>query len=213
SLVVGGWPDSLARWIVSEPTHQERVFSARIRIGGPGKEVNRRVLGNNIQWVDRGDELLSRDGQALDPRMFALVKDLGATVLRYPGGAQSDMFQWQAGEGPLSRRGASEHFFSRKAQQVVFGTAEFLDLCRGLAADPLITVNTASGTPERAAAWVRSVNLPVGGSIRGPVRFWEVGNEPYLRETVRPELAVEPEVFANRANAFIRAMRAADAGI
>src|SRR5262249_13820733 len=149
-------------------------------------------------------------GDALDSKMFNLVKTLAPTVLRYPGGANSDVFNWRAGEGPVNDRGSNEHFFSRKPQPVLFGTSEFLDLCKRLRAEPLITVNTASGTPEQAADWVRAVNLGVAGAVRGPVRFWEVGNEPYLREPVRPELGVEPEVFAARANAFIRAMKTAD---
>jgi alpha-N-arabinofuranosidase len=72
-------------------------------------------------------------------------------------------------------------------------------------------VNVASGSPGDAADWVRSVNR--AGGAGGPVHFWEVGNEPYLREDVRPEAAVAPATFAVRANVFIRAMREVDDSI
>jgi alpha-N-arabinofuranosidase len=45
------------------------------------------------------------------------------------------------------------------------------------------------------------------------VDFWEIGNEPYLKQAPHAELAVEPEVFAERANRFMRAMRSADSRI
>lgn len=190
---------------------QDSAVRAVIRLGDPVGPVNRRVLGNNIQWVDRGDELLTADGTAFDPRMLELVSALGPTVLRYPGGSLTDTFDWRAGSGPVRNRRSNERFGSRERQTVLFGTEELLELCQRIGAEPLITVNTATGSAEAAADWVRAVNRANGAP--GGVHYWEIGNEPYLREDVRPEVAVEPPTYAERANHFIRAMREADPAI
>lgn len=188
------------------------ALSATVHLGPATRPVNQRVLGSGIQWVDRGDGILG-DGDALNDEALALLKPLGVSVLRYPGGSHSDLFDWRAGEGPLDTRGIGEHFFSGRRQRVLFGTTEFLNLCRALGAEPLITVNTATGTASQAAAWVRAVNDADHGHARGPVRFWELGNEPYLRDQTHPELAESAEDFARKANLFLRAMRRADASV
>jgi alpha-N-arabinofuranosidase len=112
----------------AEPRRATEPFLAEIRLGRPAGPVNRRILGSNVQWVDRGDALLAEDGSRFDPRMLELVKKLGPTVLRYPGGALADTFDWRAGNGPIHSRGTSEHFHTRQRQRVLFGTAEPLAL-------------------------------------------------------------------------------------
>lgn len=197
-----------------ESTPAADAITAEIRLGPQRGPVNRRILGNNVQWVDRGDGLLTADGAQFDPQMLDLVEPLGTTVLRYPGGSLADTFDWRSGDGLIRSRGTSERFLTRQRQTVLFGTAEFLALCKRLNAEPMITVNVAAGAPRDAADWVRSVNRSRdGGIVAGPVRYWEVGNEPYLRDEIRPEAAVAPETFAVRANAFIRAMRDVDNSI
>ena len=193
-----------------QPPVSNEPFTAEIRLGSSNAPVNRLIIGSNVQWVDRGDGLLTPDGSQFDRQMLDLVEELEPTVLRYPGGSLTDTFDWRSGSGPIRSRGTSEHYFTRQRQPVLFGTAEFLELCARLGAEPLITVNTATGSANDAADWVRSVNRPVNDIVAGPVRYWEIGNEPYLKEDVRPEVAVDPRTFATRANAFIRAMRDAD---
>jgi alpha-L-arabinofuranosidase len=195
-----------------DPPRPDLPFVAEIRIGAPGREVNRLILGTNIQWVDLGDDLLEPNG-SFDPSMLTQVDLLEPTVVRYPGGSQSDTYDWTTGMGPQSERGFSEHFNRGETQRVLFGTPELLELTTRLGAAPLITVNTTTDTPEQAAAWVRAVNLPSEGGSPRTVHFWEVGNEPYLVDDARPELAVEPNAFAARADSFIRAMRNADPSI
>jgi alpha-N-arabinofuranosidase len=175
--------------------------------------VNRLLAGSNVQWVDRGDELLEGDGSKLSADMLSKVKALGPTVLRYPGGAQADTYRWKDGVGPLDARKTGEHFFSRAPQKILFGTTELLALCREVGAEPLLTVNVVRGSPEEAAEWVTFTNAI---RVKGPngerppaASLWEIGNEPYLKES-RPDLALPPREFARRAAAFIVAMKKAD---
>ena len=67
----------------------------------------------------------------------------------------------------------------------------------------LITVNAQTGTPEEAADWVRYVNI----EKKGHVRYWEVGNELYNNNTMRPDQ------YADRLHRFAQAMRAVDPSI
>src|SRR5438874_6474020 len=69
-------------------------FSASITVDldHPGRPVNRLVLGNNLQWVDNGDELLQASSVEFEPGMLDLATTLRPTVLRYPGGSQSDTY-------------------------------------------------------------------------------------------------------------------------
>ena len=184
----------------------------------PIAPANPLVLGNNIQWVDRGDEMLSGDGKNLSGPMIEKAREMGVTLLRYPGGSLSDLYHWRDGMGPLPRRGSNEHFFSGRKQRIDLGTQEFLEICEAIGAQPMITVNTATGSPEDAAEWVRLVNVEglksrLTGKPLPKVDYWEVGNEPYLKDEKQKKLWTKPEDFARKASRFIEAMRKVDASI
>jgi alpha-N-arabinofuranosidase len=198
-------------------TGQANALTLRVDAQAVGTAVNRQVLGQNLQWVDRGDEMFDAAGQ---PRsaMVALAQRLGTTTLRYPGGLQSDTHHWARGMGLLSARGLNEHANARSMQATLVGTQEFLELCETLGASPLITVNLASGTADEAAAWVKQVNVDGLTSRRTGLRLpkvtlWELGNEPYLKPQEQPGLWMSPGEFSRRARLFASAMKAVDPSI
>jgi alpha-N-arabinofuranosidase len=175
----------------------------------PGAAVNRRILGSNVGWAFGGDDLLTKDG-AFAPAMLERVRALAPTVLRYPGGTYSDVFRWEAA--------TNEHVFSRQVQPTLMDTRRFLELCDLVGAQPLITVNVVTGTPEEAARWVAFTNRGktvsrLTGRPLPRVRYWEIGNEPYLKEQSRDDIDLRPDEYARRADRFIAAMRAVDGGI
>ena len=208
-----------AATVTGEVTVPAPAFDVRVRLLDPTGPVNRAVLGSNVQWVDAGDRLLEPGSTDLSPAALALVEEVGPTVLRYPGGSQGDTYRWTLGVGTRAERGEGELYFARgRTQPVLFGTPELLALSERIGAEPLITVNATTGSAEEAAAWVRAVNRTGvrgadGDTIRRPVRYWEVDNEPYLKQDARPELAMSASEYARRASAFIRAMRAEDPSI
>lgn len=198
-------------------TGQPNALSVSVDVGAPGTPVNRQVLGQNLQWVDRGDEMFDATAR---PRsaMVSLAQRTGTTVLRYPGGLQSDTHHWTRGMGLLTERGLNEHANARSMQTTLVGTQEFLELCETLGATPLITVNLASGTADEAAAWVKQVNVDglVSRQTGRPlprVALWELGNEPYLQPEEQPTLWMTAAEFGRRARQFAAAMRAVDPGI
>ncbi len=161
---------------------------------------------------------------AVNARMLEAIKGIRPGSLRYPGGTNADVYHWRAGVGPFSTRGDGEHVFRKQRQKLLFGTGEFLALARQVGAEPVLTVNIPTGTAEEAAGWVRAVNSPgrnsdVVNADRGsssslvPVRFWELGNEPYLREDLRPELTLGISGYIKKAAETALAMKAADPSI
>lgn len=176
----------------------------------PGAAVNRRVLGSNVGWAFGGDDLLTKEG-AFVPAMLERVRALAPTVLRYPGGTYSDVFHWEAA--------TNEHVFNRQVQPTLMDTRRFLELCERVGAQPLITVNVVTGTPEEAARWVAFTNgatttvSRLTGRPLPRVRYWEIGNEPYLKEESRDDIDLRPDAYAGRADRFIAAMRAVDPDI
>jgi alpha-L-arabinofuranosidase len=126
-LAVGGWPTPAM------------AFTAEVTIDADvlGRPVNRLILGNNVQWVDRGDEILRPNGGGFSSHMLRAIKDLEPSILRYPGGSQSNLYHWKGGIG---KRALGTHFFNGSTQPILFGTGEFL--------------NVATGDAEEAADWV-----------------------------------------------------------
>lgn len=181
----------------------------------PVGPVNRFVLGNNIEWYDNGDELMIANSLDFRPEMMARVKNLAPTALRYPSGI--DLYRWWAGVGDLSARGEGEHFFRKDKQKILLGTREALELCDELGAAPLFQVNVTTAPAWEAAWWVYYTNKvrvrSRTGKLLPTVPYWEIGNEPYLREDARPELWISPSDYAARATQFIQNMKAADPGI
>lgn len=194
---------------------QARSFPATITIDTQQqKPANRLLLGNNVQWVDHGDELLKKNSLQIDDSKMASVNKLGVSVLRYPGGSLADLYQWRDGIGSLSDRKSNSRFHGKGNDIVRFGTAEFLKMSRTLGAEPMITVNLITGSAKDAADWVKAVNITrmrdADGKLLPRVKYWEIGNEPYLIDDNQKHLAITPEEFAQRANQFIQLMKAID---
>lgn len=171
--------------------------------------VNPMILGNNIDWTHSAQGLYLEESDAISPGYIALADRLAPTALRYPGGTNSDFYHWKNGIGPYASRRPNKTL-EGKEERIKLGTDDFLALCARWKSEPLITVNIATGTAQEAAEWVRYTNKRA--TRLPPVKYWEIGNEPYL-EAHFPEARVTPAEYATRANRFIAAMKAVDPAI
>jgi alpha-N-arabinofuranosidase len=141
-----------------------------------------------------------------------LARQLRPGLLRWPGGNFAQHYHWRDGVGPRESRPTGFDYFWAKPEPNLVGTDEFLRLCQLIDAEPSITVNTRTGTPDEAAAWVEYCNggaETAGGQLRTAnghpepynVRLWAVGSQSW-------ELG--PDDMSRRHAAFATAMRAAD---
>ena len=191
-------------------------FALRLNPRDKGRPVNRLVLGQNVQWTDGGDGMLDRMGQQRQIMVDKLAA-LRPTTMRFPGGAQSDSYRWQHAMGAMIERKSNLHFHAKRMQPSIMGTQEFLELCELVGAQPFITVNTVTGSAQEAADWLKQTNR-TGLTSRSTgkrlprVPYWEIGNEPYLKEGDESQ-RLKPVDYVKRANEFIRALRAVDPSI
>jgi len=121
---------------------------------------------------------------------LALLKELDATMYRWPGGNFVSGYDWRDGIGPRDRRPPRKNPAWSGVESNDFGIDEFVAFCRRLGAEPLITVNTGFGDAYSAAQEVEYCNgstKTVGGSWRAAnghpepygVKWWCVGNEMF----------------------------------
>ena len=133
------------------------------------------------------------------PVLIDKVKELGPKMVRF-GGCFSSYYHWREGVGPRESRVQMLNQDWEALYHNQMGTAEVMDFCRQVNAEPLICVNFESdgrmdwaypscggdrlGTAEEAAQWVAYCNhadnperLAHGVEAPYNIRWWQLGNE------------------------------------
>ncbi len=119
-----------------------------------------------------------------------LLRQLKATVYRWPGGNFVSGYEWRDGIGDRDRRPPRPNPAWTGVEHNDFGTDEFIAFCREVGAEPAIAVNTGFGDAYSAAQWVEYCNGAadtLAGAWRAKnghaepyaVKFWCVGNEMF----------------------------------
>jgi len=117
-----------------------------------------------------------------------LLKELNSTVYRWPGGNFVSGYDWRDGIGDRDKRPPRTNPAWTGVEHNDFGMHEFINFCRIVGTEPLITTNTGFGDAYSSAAELEyangSVLTPMGmlrkfnGSAEPfNVRLWCVGNE------------------------------------
>lgn len=172
-------------------------------------------------WLDQVMLFPEDHIDGFDPDVVRLLKDSKLPLLRYPGGNFVSGYNWQDGVGPMHKRPVRTNPAWPVVEPNQVGTDEFMAFCRAVGCEPMICVNAGNGKPWEAAAWIEYCNGDVDtefGAMRMAnghpepygVRYWEVGNELYGRWQVGH---CTPEEYAERYDAFQKAMLAADPDI
>jgi DUF1680 family protein/alpha-L-arabinofuranosidase len=119
-----------------------------------------------------------------------LLKELNASLYRWPGGNFVSGYDWRNGIGERDKRAPQRNPAWAGLEHNDFGFNEFIHFCRLVEAEPLVTVNTGFGDAYSAAAQLEyangSIDKPMG-SLRAKngdpepfnVRYWCIGNEMY----------------------------------
>ncbi len=169
---------------------------------GKGKDtINKNIYGHFAEHLGRciygglyvGDSnttIPNKNGIRLD--VMAALKKLKVPVLRWPGGCFADTYHWKDGVGPKANRPAMLNvWWGNVKEDNSFGTNEFLNMCEELGAEPYLSGNVGSGTPQELSDWIKYTTHPNGSSpmtdlrlannrsTPWKVRYWGLGNEAW----------------------------------
>ena len=158
-------------------------------------DLDRRVFGAFVEHMGRcvyggifepGHP--TADAQGFRGDVMELTRELGPTIIRYPGGNFLSGYNWEDGVGPREQRPARRDlaWFSTETNQ--FGTNEFIDWCRKTNIEPMLGVNLGTRGPDEARRFLEYCNHAGGSALsdlrrshgyEAPhgVKFWCLGNE------------------------------------
>jgi len=159
--------------------------------------------------------------------VIQVTRELAPGMIRW-GGCFSSYYKWKEGIGPRDKRKPMFNILWGGMESNQIGTAEFVDFCRQVGADPLMAVNFESdgqadwalnkrgeirkGDALEAAEWVDYCNNPsnklrIKHGIKDPltIKIWQLGNETsYGKNRFNLETAAQKTVE------FSKAMRKID---
>jgi alpha-N-arabinofuranosidase len=134
--------------------------------------ISRYLFGANLLWADDAEGAFDQSTGTFYPAFVSLLRRVGVTVLRYPGGTTSDSFRWLRAVGPERDRQANEPYGMQAATisdiccvldgpaPSTVGPDEFGRLLDETGAAGTITVNFATGTAQEAADFVAYMTAP-----------------------------------------------------
>lgn len=158
-------------------------------------EIHPHLFGNFAEHLgrmiyggiyDEGSALSDADGYRND--VLEAARNLGVTILRWPGGNFASGYNWKDGIGPKDRRPVRMELAWDALESNRFGTDEFLRYAERLGAEPYICVNLGLGTIDDARHWVEYTNesrrtywaderRKNGRDEPWKVAYWGLGNE------------------------------------
>lgn len=189
------------------PAELKKQLSASIQID-PSKPLSKTSPlfkgGNSLYWIDTPDVYQQAD-------YAQYLTKMGVTLMRFPAGEAADDYDWRVANGnvPFEPSQTAALADVPIATQIQFD--QFMQWAKRLGIEPVVVVNLetslANGNIEQgielACNWVRYSNMTKGYNVR----YWEIGNESYLRGGHYPLSAPE---YARAFRQFAIAMKKVD---
>ncbi len=158
-------------------------------------DIDRRIFGTFVEHIGRcvyggiyepGHP--TADANGLRGDVVELTKELGVTVVRYPGGNFLSGYRWEDGVGPKDQRPSQVDLAWFATEPNTFGTNEFVDWCRAADVEPMFCVNLGTRGPDEARQLVEYCNHPGGTRLSDlrkehgypephGIKLWGLGNE------------------------------------
>ncbi|MEO3857842.1 alpha-N-arabinofuranosidase [Acrocarpospora sp. B8E8] len=147
--------------------------------------VNPRLFGSFVEHMGRcvyggifepGHEEADIDGLRLD--VLKLSRELGVTVIRYPGGNFVSGYRWEDGVGPVEQRPRRLDLAWRSVETNEFGFNEFMTWARRAEVEPMMAVNLGTRGIQEACDLLEYANHP-GGTYWSDLRVSHGVAEPY----------------------------------
>lgn len=173
----------------------------------PKKEigkVDRKIFGNNLiaydpstyeDWAkdyrgysDYGSGIWDPRSKQCVKQVVDLAKNIGVSVLRFPGGCGAHRYNWRDAVG-------------EKRKHFLFGVDEFLKTCDEVGAEPVFTLSYFVGDEHDAAGLVKYLG--------SRVKYFEVGNEDWHGDH-RKVSSVSPLNYAFKYLKYYAAIKAVD---
>ncbi|WP_251153420.1 alpha-L-arabinofuranosidase C-terminal domain-containing protein [Cellulosimicrobium sp. Marseille-Q4280] len=147
--------------------------------------IDRRLFGSFVEHLGRavytgiyepGHATADEHGFRRD--VADLTRELGVTMLRYPGGNFVSNYRWEDGVGPVSDRKPFLDLAWRTVEPNLVGTDEFLQWAEREGFEPMMAVNLGTRGVEAAAALVEYCNGEAG-TRWADLRIAHGRTEPY----------------------------------
>jgi len=173
------------------------VTTARITIDRSNvvAPLNRRIFGSFVEHLGRcvydgiyepGHPTANADGFRLD--VVDLVKELGTTTIRYPGGNFVSGYKWEDGVGPRADRPVRRDLAWHSLESNQVGLEEFGRWCELTGSELMMAVNLGTRGIENALDLLEYANGEAGTALADQriangktepydIRMWCLGNE------------------------------------
>jgi len=191
-----------------------RVAPARRRLFGSFVEHLGRSVYTGIH--EPGHPTADADGFRGD--VIDLVRELGVSTVRYPGGNFVSSYRWEDGVGPVAQRPARLDLAWHSTEPNTVGVDEFIRWCGLTGVEPMLAVNLGTRGIQEAVDLLEYCNIEAGTHLSDlrrehgakephDVRMWCLGNEMDGPWQVGHRSAVE---YGRLAAQTARAMRLVD---
>ncbi|ELP68541.1 alpha-N-arabinofuranosidase [Streptomyces turgidiscabies] len=160
-------------------------------------EVNPRLFGSFVEHLGRcvytgifEPDHPTADEAGLRTDVLELVRELGVTAIRYPGGNFVSGYKWEDSVGPVEERPRRLDLAWRSTESNRFGLSEYIDFLRKLGpqAEPVMAVNLGTRGVAEALELQEYANHPAGtarADLRAAhgdkdpfgIKMWCLGNE------------------------------------
>ncbi|MDD3206180.1 MAG: alpha-N-arabinofuranosidase [Lachnospiraceae bacterium] len=121
-----------------------------------------------------------KDGFRQD--VLLLVKEMGVTGIRYPGGNFVSCYDWRDGVGPQEKRPNKLEIAWRAIETNEFGINEFMKWAKKAEIEPIFAVNLGTKGIENAVSLVEYCNIE-GNTLYSDLRKEHGVEKPYEIET------------------------------
>ncbi|MRG61160.1 alpha-L-arabinofuranosidase [Agromyces sp. CFH 90414] len=157
--------------------------------------INRRIFGSFVEHLGRcvydgiyepGHATANEDGFRMD--VVDLVRELGSTTIRYPGGNFVSGFRWEDSVGPRDRRPVRRDLAWHSLETNQVGVDEFSRWLKLTGSELMMAVNLGTRGIEAALDLLEYCNHPSGTALSDQriangtpephdIRMWCLGNE------------------------------------
>ncbi|MEV6283154.1 alpha-N-arabinofuranosidase [Kribbella sp. NPDC051770] len=157
--------------------------------------VSRRTFGTFVEHMGRcvytgiyepGHATADEDGFRKD--VLELTRELGVSLVRYPGGNFVSGYRWEDGVGPRSERPRRLELAWHSVETNQFGLDEFVRWCAKAGVEPMMAINLGTRGVQEALDLQEYANHPAGTALSDlrsehgaaapyGIKLWCLGNE------------------------------------